>query len=598
MQWVTCGPKMGPVRVVSFVPGRRMRARVILLSAVSAMVFVARVRAEPAEATADSPREFTVSRAFDETPFSYRMELLSKRAGYRIYRLTYPSPVVTPVEQNNTIPADYYLPTGIGPSAPKRPAVICLHILEGNFELVHMTCSVLASRGIPAVMFKLPYYGERSPPGGREALASDPKLFVSAISQAFQDVRRTIDVLASRPEVDPRRIGITGISLGGIVAATAAGKEPRLSRAVLILAGGDLRQIIHHARETAVLSEMIRRLPPPQRAELERNLDAVDPLASAAGLRKRATRGKVLMINAAEDQVIPKPCTAKLASALGIADRVIWLEGLGHYTAMAALPRALRTTADFFAEDLPPGVKATAAAVPERSAVRKVVLLLQQAGAFLVLEPKPGRCHLLDVEVSATLKDGEKVEAKLQFVRGWEHRFSLRCKLPMVGEAALGQGAYPWMASGQRVIFKGALAPDAEPRDPLAFADRQHVLKLQMLSGVLGALAIAPDMLETWASIEDDLGADGAPAVRILNKRREQDRVRLVLDRDGKTPKSLTFQVRGVRGRVTFHGWQLNAVAQDALFQEPGKPASQEVDADDLYRIFAAMFNFAMENVP
>ena len=40
--------------------------------------------------------------------------------------------------------------------------------------------------------------------------------------QAEQDIRRTVDLLASRPEIDPQRIGITGISLGGIVAATVA----------------------------------------------------------------------------------------------------------------------------------------------------------------------------------------------------------------------------------------------------------------------------------------------------------------------------------------------------------------------------------------
>ena len=39
-------------------------------------------------------------------------------------------------------------------------------------------------------------------------------------------VRRTVDLLASRPEIDPERIGITGISLGGIVAVTAAESEP------------------------------------------------------------------------------------------------------------------------------------------------------------------------------------------------------------------------------------------------------------------------------------------------------------------------------------------------------------------------------------
>ena len=105
----------------------------------------------------------------------------------------------------------------------------------------------------------------------------------------------------------PERIGITGISLGGIIAATAAGAEPRLYRAGLILAGGDLLAIIHHARETRPLERDARRSCRPQeRAEIEAKIAAADPLRFAPALRDRAQAGRVLMINAAEDEVIPR----------------------------------------------------------------------------------------------------------------------------------------------------------------------------------------------------------------------------------------------------------------------------------------------------
>ena len=64
------------------------------------------------------------------------------------------------------------------------------------------------------------------------------------------------------------------------------------------------------------------------------------------------------MINAAEDEVIPRACTEKLAAAMEMGDRVVWIQGLGHYTSMAELPRVLKATAEFFAQDLPPGVQA------------------------------------------------------------------------------------------------------------------------------------------------------------------------------------------------------------------------------------------------
>ena len=81
------------------------------------------------------------------------------------------------------------------PAGRRYPAVICLHILDGNEALTDLVCSVLASRSIPAISFKLPYYGERGLPGGPKAIADDPERFAGAVAQAADDVRRTIDLL-------------------------------------------------------------------------------------------------------------------------------------------------------------------------------------------------------------------------------------------------------------------------------------------------------------------------------------------------------------------------------------------------------------------
>ena len=139
---------------------------------------------------------------------------------------------------------------------------------------------------------------------GPEALAADPKLFVGAIAQAGEDIRRTVDLLGvaarGQPEADrhcwhqPRRN----------YRRPAAGAEPRIHRAGLILAGGDLLPIIHHARETRPLSKMIRKLPPAERIDVETKITAADPLTFASRLRDRAQEGRVLMINAACDEVI------------------------------------------------------------------------------------------------------------------------------------------------------------------------------------------------------------------------------------------------------------------------------------------------------
>ena len=397
-----------------------------------------------------------VSKTFNNSPFEYRIRLVEERPEFRVYRLTYPSPMVTPVKQNNSVPAEYYLPKGVPLAGRRYPAVICMHILDGNEVLTDLVCSVLASRSIPAVSFKLPYYGERGLPGGPKAIADDPERFAAAVVQAGEDVRRTIDVLASRPEINPQRIGITGISLGGIIAATAIGGEPRLHRAGLILAGGDLLDIIHHARETRPIVEMLAKLPPAGRAAIEAKLRAVDPLRFAPAVRERARAGRVLMINAAQDEVIP-PRDRTAGRCHGhrrprdLARRTGALYGDGRIA-----PR-LRITADFFAQDLPAEARnrlRPASAVPG-TPLRRFVALLRQATAMLADEPAAGRCQYAELEFAVLGPDGRRVEGRLRLVHGAEGRFSLTCRLPQIGEVALGQGGFPWMLAGAGNVVVG-----------------------------------------------------------------------------------------------------------------------------------------------
>ncbi len=364
------------------------------------------------------------------------------------------------MKQNNTITAEFYLPRGITKDSKLRPAVVCLHILGGGYELTELQCSALARRGIPAIWFKLPYYGERGPPEGTKAVAAaaNPRLFAQAVRQGIEDVRRTVDVLASRPEVDKKRIGVMGVSMGGILAATAAGEEPRISKAVLILAGGDLMTIINHARETQRLSEILHRLPPDDRAKVVRTIVSTDPLEHAAALRKLADQGRVLMINAGEDEVVPRACTEKLADALGIKDKVVWLDGLGHYTALAALPQALKTGVDFFAKDLPADVMPAWARdavnrpggfsgnyvpppIDDRMAHSQFLAFLDKCGTIINREPTRYGCHLVDLELHLVLKGGKKVDGRVCFVRGPRTAFSLSVKLPgVVDDVSLGNG--------------------------------------------------------------------------------------------------------------------------------------------------------------
>lgn len=574
-----------------------MRIRVCWRVLASIAIVATALVVRGAEPTSAPSQTFSVTETYNKAPFDYQMKLSAERHGYRVYRVTYPSPVVTTTERNNTISADLYLPENIKSDDAKRPAVINLHVLNGDMQATNLACSMLAMRGIPAIMFTLPYYNERATPEGWEVLLHDPKLFMAMVSQSIEDVRRTVDLLASRPEINPQRVGIAGISLGSILAASSASVDGRIYRASLFLAGSDLLQIVHHARYTRKLSEEFRNLPTEERLAMEAKVDEVDPLKLAPLLRERAQKGQVQMINAADDEIIPREGTEKLAAALGISDRVVWIDNLEHNTFVSALPQMLRLTTDFFAQDLPPGVSASPAlTIDERTPLGRATTLVRQGLTMLSTEPEPGHCHRMEIEVAGDAKAQNPLETRVRLVRGTDDKFMLKCRLPMIGDITMGQGQFPWMITGGKGVLKGVKNP-AKERNPLCFADARHLARLRIFSGLLGGLSLVPDAIANVATLEDEKSADGGPALRITPTKKVTGTLLVSFGDDGQTPKQAEFDVAGTAGKAIVHRWQVNAAAEDAVFNPPGDLPAVEVDQADLYRAFATMFDLAMQRV-
>jgi len=554
--------------------------------------FAAEENQQPARPPAEL--NFTVTKTYDGKEFACEMKLIGREFGYHLYRFRFPSPVQSPVPSNNTVYGKYYWPIDLPPAGEKRPAVVCLHILDRDFTLVDILCSALAGRGIPAAMIELPYYGERLPAQAVNPMLTDAAVFPAALAQAIQDTRRTFDMLQARPEVNAERLGLAGISLGGILSGTVAAADERVYRTALILAGGNLPRIVGFAREAGQLREAMQKLPPESRSRWEEALRACDPLTAAGKLRARAEAGRVLMCNAALDEVIPRACTEELAEALGIKDKVRWLEGLTHYTALAALPKVLGDVCDFFAVDLPPSaVKAVAKPATDLPQNSVALVLRDLSRAILFPENDTATCCFVDLEVAATQL---KQKAPLRYLRSGGGRFRLEGDFPGLGKVALGQGEFPWMVSRNGVLFKGT--KDAKPgRSPLAFADGKALSKAQALSGVLTGFGLFPAAMDVLASFESEAAADGNIAVRMNGKSKNVKGASalLTLSKDGGKPRALHLATRDVQADITVKEWQMSGPATAELFEPPRSASTTEVSQEDLQRVFSAFFNYVVE---
>jgi len=273
--------------------------------------------------------------------FRYELEPWARTSRCEVLRLRFPSPVVTVHEANNTVHAEYFRPVG---RSGRRPGVVVLHILGADFPLSRYLALRLADHGVAALFVKLPYYGERRPSSGQGSevrfLSADIERSVASMRQAVLDVRRAIAWLAERPEVDPANLGVTGISLGGIVGSLVTAVEPRARSGVFLLAGGDLATILWEmpegARYRRLWLESGRTL-----EDLRRLTQPWDPLTHARGLIGK----RILMIAGKADQVVPASCTTALWIAAG-KPAIEWLD-CGHYSAVGYLLPGIRHAVDF-----------------------------------------------------------------------------------------------------------------------------------------------------------------------------------------------------------------------------------------------------------
>lgn len=292
---------------------------------------------------ADSADELLVSERFRllEHEFPYQSKTFRRSGKVLMHKLTFPSPVETSLAENNTVYAEYFQPSGPGPF----PASVVLHILGGDFLLSETIAQHLAQRGIAALFVKMPYYGERrGKDSPRRMISRVPAESVAGMTQAVLDIRRATAWLAQRPEVDATRLGIVGISLGGIMSALAATGEPRLKNVAIVLGGGKLADILwsNEIREARDFREQWLAEGGTQTSFREA-LAPIDPATHGHLLKGR----RVLMVAAKNDEVIPPESAVALWESIGKEPELVWLDA-GHYTALRYLPRELVRLDRFF----------------------------------------------------------------------------------------------------------------------------------------------------------------------------------------------------------------------------------------------------------
>lgn len=258
-----------------------------------------------------------------------------------LFAAEFPSSVSTGRAANDTVHLTVMVPKGV----EKAPVVVLLHYWGAPDLRPEMAqAERLARRGIATVMMELPYHLRRTPIGARSgelAVVPDPVRLRQTMVQAVADVKRTLDWVETRPELDSSRIGLAGTSLGALIGSTVFGVDQRIGSFCSILGGADLAGIVWRSARLVRERETLRRNGV-TRESLAEALKDIEPLTYLDPEETRPT----FLIGARYDTVVPRSNQEVLMERLTNGS-VLWLP-TGHYGGFLVQQSITREVSDFF----------------------------------------------------------------------------------------------------------------------------------------------------------------------------------------------------------------------------------------------------------
>jgi uncharacterized protein len=192
------------------------------------------------------------------------------------------------------------------------PAALLLHGF--NLGKEHMATAIgteLLSNGIASLSLDLPLHGERY--AGAFTPPVNPFDWLSQWRAAQQECRLALQFLSEHPELDRRKLGIIGYSLGAFLGLKVAADETYL-RAIVLAACGDYPDYIPFAG-------MVRMM--------------ADPTKWVRQLKGRP----LLMMHGRQDTIISPDLAERLFEAAREPKQLLWFDS-GHILPQAAMKAA------------------------------------------------------------------------------------------------------------------------------------------------------------------------------------------------------------------------------------------------------------------
>lgn len=263
---------------------KKSRTKTILFSILTISLLAAcgaRAAAPPAD----------VLRLFDydaKAPLDLQVVSTEKKDGLTVQTITYASP------KGGRVPALLIVPDGPGPFA----GILLMHGAPGTYERMRPEAETLARHGAVTLAINAPF--SRTDESGRPGI---PIAFTEKDRdgqvQLIVDLRRAVDLLLARPDVDPKRLAYTGRSYGGAMGGLLAGVEKRIKAYALVVGDGGLVSHFTGADDT---NGPLQNMPAEQKQRWLAAMEPVEPIRFVGN----AAPAHLLFQNGKQDNLVPE----------------------------------------------------------------------------------------------------------------------------------------------------------------------------------------------------------------------------------------------------------------------------------------------------
>ena len=189
-----------------------------------------------------------------------------------------------------------------------------MHGSGGNKDVdyIHGAGQMLNSKGYATLSIDSQYKGERARPGKSGELQPDSYTTRDAWTQTVIDLRRAIDFLESRADIDKTKIGSLGVSMGGMLGAVLGGVEDRISCFFLAVPGGGIVNAVKHIDQYPNLKARFEvQITPGVMQRIEDIAAVIDPIYFVGNILPRP-----LMITVGtHDELIPAEMSTAIIEA-------------------------------------------------------------------------------------------------------------------------------------------------------------------------------------------------------------------------------------------------------------------------------------------